>query len=173
MARKALVAYATRCGSTAEVAAAIGKKLRRWFEVDVLPVAQMSGIAHYDAVILGSAIRTGRWLREAAAFAEQHREMLGRVPVAYFVVCLEMRQDTEENRCTAASYLDIVRERAPQVRPVDVGLFAGALDRRRLPFFLRFAARAIQAPEADFRDWDAIRAWAASIAPTLKPAGTR
>jgi menaquinone-dependent protoporphyrinogen oxidase len=167
MGDKLLVTYATGCGSTAEVAEAIGEELRAGRDVDVRPVAEVSDLTDYGAVVLGSAIRAGRWLPEAMAFVEKHQEALNRVPVAYFIVCLTMREDTEENRSTAAAYLNAVREKAPQVRPVDVGLFAGALDSRELPFFMRPIVKAIHAPEGDFRDWDVIRAWAARVPAVL------
>ena len=39
------------------------------------------------------------------------------MPVAYFLVCLTLKDDTEENRRTVAAYLDPVREQGPQVQP--------------------------------------------------------
>ena len=79
------------------------------------------------------------------------------MPVAYFVVCLTMQDDTEENRRTVEAYLDPVCE---LVEPVDKGLFAGALDLSKLGLPLRLAMKAAKASEGDFRDWEAIRAWA-------------
>ena len=171
MGDEVLVAYATGCGSAAEVAEAIGEELRAGREVDVRPVAEVSDLAGYGAVVLGSGIRAGRWLPQAVAFVEKNQEALSRMPVAYFIVCLTMREDTEENRSTVAAYLDAVREKSPQVQPVDVGLFAGAMDSRKLPFLLRLVVKAMKAPQGDFRDWEAIRAWAARVSTALASAG--
>jgi len=159
---KVLVAYATKAGSTAEVAAEIGRVVesKSGYKVDVHPVGKLKEVDGYDAVIIGSAIRAGKWLPEATKFVEKHRDALGQVPVAYFTVCLTLSEDTEENRREVAAYLDPVRE---IVQPVDVGLFAGVMDSSKLPFILRLMMKAMKAPEGDFRDWEAIRAWAGQV----------
>jgi len=57
------------------------------------------------------------------------------------------------------------------VRPVDVGLFAGVLDYSELSFIVRLVMKSKMkkkgVPEGDHRDWDAIRAWAEGLLPTL------
>ena len=163
---KILVAYATKAGSTAEVAAEIGRVIesKGGCQVDVRPVGKLNGVDGYDAVVIGSAIRAGKWLPEATKFVEKHRDALGRVPVALFTVCLTMKDDTEENRRTVAAYLDPVRE---VVQPVEMGLFAGVMDYSKLPFILRLMMKAMKSPQGDFRDWEAIRAWADNICPLL------
>lgn len=171
MDNKALIAYATRAGSTETVAQAIAEALRHeGFQVDVKPVRDVDTLADYTAVIVGSAIRAGKPVPEAVAFVEKHEREVRRIPVAYFVVCLTMK--TEENRCTVAAYLDALRARTPDVKPVDVGLFAGVMNSARLPFLLRLLIRAMKAPDGDFRDWGAIRAWAVGVAPALRGTGT-
>lgn len=172
MNRRVLVAYATRAGSTETVAQAIAEALRpEGFQVDVKSVRDVDALADYTAVIVGSAIRAGKPMPEAVAFVEKHERELRRIPVAYFVVCLTMKDDTEENRCTVAAYLDALRAQTPEVKPVDVGLFAGVMNSARLPFLLRLLIRAMKAPDGDFRDWDAIRAWAVGVAPALRGTG--
>ena len=93
--------------------------------------------------------------------------MLADMPVAQFVVCLTMAEDTEENRSTATGYLDQLGE----IAAVDVGLFAGAVlndtdeFRRLFPLF-RIPVQAM-AEQPDHRDWEAIRAWATGLRPKL------
>jgi menaquinone-dependent protoporphyrinogen oxidase len=89
------------------------------------------------------------------------------MPVACFLVCMTMKEDTEENRSTVAAYLDPVREKVPQVEPVDVGLFAGAMDYKKLPLPLRLVMKGMKAEEGDYRDWDAIRTWVDQVRPEL------
>ncbi len=162
---RVLIAYATRAGSTETVAQAVAEALRsEGLEVDVKPVRAVTSLAGYTGVIVGSAIRAGKPMPEVVAFVEKHERELSRVPVAYFVVCLTMKDDTDENRCTVAAYLDALRARTPDVKPVDVGLFAGVMNSARLPFLLRLLIRAMKAPDGDFRDWEAIRTWAAGVA---------
>jgi menaquinone-dependent protoporphyrinogen oxidase len=165
MSDKILVAYASRCGSTGGVAEAIGQALcDGGAAVDVLLVKEVTDVSPYQAVVVGSAIRMGQWLPEVVKFVETHQEALSQVPVAYFVVCGTLREDTEENYRTVAAYLDPVRE---VMQPVEVGLFAGAMDYSKLPFVYRLIVKAMKAPEGDFRDWDAIRGWAANVRPML------
>jgi len=162
---KVLVAYASRCGSTGGVAEAIGEVLcEGGVAADVRLAKDVTDLSGYQAVIVGSAIRMGAWLPEAMKFVETHQDVLSRIPVAYFAVCMTLEEDTEENRRTVAAYLDPIRER---VQPVDVGLFAGAMDYNKLPFIYRLIVKALKSPEGDFRDWDAIRAWAANARPAL------
>jgi menaquinone-dependent protoporphyrinogen oxidase len=158
---KILVAYATKAGSTAEVAEAIGQELREaGAEVEVSQAKNVKHVSPYKAVIIGSAIRMGKWVSEATEFVEENRGALSQVPVAYFVVCMTMKDDTEENRHTVEAYLDPVRE---LVEPVDIGLFAGAMDYNKLSFGARTIAKAIKVSEDDWRDWEAIRAWARQV----------
>ncbi|MCD6552992.1 MAG: flavodoxin domain-containing protein [Anaerolineae bacterium] len=163
---KILVAYATKAGSTAEVAAEIGRVIesKGGCQVDVRPVGKLNGVDGYDAVVIGSAIRAGKWLPEATKFVEKHRDALSQIPVALFTVCLTLKDDTEENRRTVAAYLDPVRE---VVQPVEMGLFAGVMDYSNLPFILRLMMKAMKSPQGDFRDWEAIRTWAADLRPAL------
>jgi menaquinone-dependent protoporphyrinogen oxidase len=131
--------------------------------VDVRLAKEVTDLSPYRAVVVGSGIRVGKWLPEAVQFVERHQEALRRMPVAYFLVCLTLKDDTEENRRTVAAYLDPVREQVPQGQPVDVGLFAGVMDYSKLSFMLRLMMKAMGSPEGDFRDWEAIRAWASQV----------
>ena len=55
---KILVVYASRAGSTAGVAEAIGKTLAEsGVQVDVLPMKDVTDLAPYRAVVAGSAIQ--------------------------------------------------------------------------------------------------------------------
>ena len=156
-----LVAYATRAGSTAEVAQTIAKALSAaGAAVDVCPVKEVGDLSPYRAVVLGSPIRMGRWLPEAFAFLKAHQAELSRVPVAYFVTCVTLTSNTVENRRTVDAYLDPARA---ILRPASVGLFAGALDGSKMSFLDRLMIKAIKTPEGDFRKWDEIHLWGESL----------
>jgi menaquinone-dependent protoporphyrinogen oxidase len=156
-----LLAYATRTGTTQEVAEAIGEALIEKGEtVDVRNVKSVESLAPYRAVILGSAIRAGNLMSEALEFVKLNQDTLDQMPVAYFVVCVTLKEDTEENRQAVAAYLNPLRE---LVEPVEEGLFAGAIDYSKLSLPLRLMMKAMKADEGDWRDWDAIRNWAVSV----------
>jgi menaquinone-dependent protoporphyrinogen oxidase len=156
--RKILVAYATRAGSTAEVAGAIGQALRvHGVEVDVLPAQEVNDLKDYRALIVGSAIRMGRWLPDAAGFVDRNHAALGRMPTAFFTVCMTMQKDTPESRRAVEAYMQPVLEK---FRPARLGLFGGKMDYSRLGFLDRLiVSKMKKVPEGDHRDWTAIRAW--------------
>jgi menaquinone-dependent protoporphyrinogen oxidase len=155
--RRALVLYGTRAGSTAEVADFIGKKLseRNWY-VDVEGVEGAKDLGSYQAVVIGSAIRKGSVLPEVRKFVRARRAELRMVPVAYFAVCMTLREDSPANRAKASTYLDPLRS---EVTPVRVGLFAGKMDYTKLDAGSKLIANVVRIPAGDFRDWKAIEAW--------------
>lgn len=160
-----LLAYASPGGSTAEIAEAIGRTLRQaGAEVDVTPVEEAAGLDGYDALVLGSAIRAGKLQPSIVSFAERHAAAMAALPVAYFVVCATLREDTPENRLTVHGYLEPLRRTKT---PVDEGLFAGRIDHRTVRFPFSLVLRLMKAAEGDWRDWDSIRNWARGLAPRL------
>ena len=104
---------------------------------------------------------------DAVAFLTRHRAALSKMPVAFFVVCLTMKDDTAEHRCQVEQYVAAVQAQVPEVKPVDVGLFAGGMDMAKLPLPMKLVMKAMKSTAGDFRDWDVIRAWAASLLPKL------
>lgn len=163
MTKRILIAYATGAGSTAEVAATIGDVLLSDnVDVDVLHVANVDDMARYSAVVLGSSIRAGRWLPGAIDFLQTQQEKMAKIPVAYFTTCLTMVKNTPESRRIVLDYLEPVHQLAPKIAPVGLGLFAGSLNPD-----LQQILPGTSGPYGDFRDWDAIRAWAGEIRPFL------
>lgn len=168
---KILVTYASRAGSTAEVAEVIGKSLTQdGTQVKVLPMRDVKDLSIYRAVVAGSAIRKSKWLPEAMQFIQTHRSELGQKPFATFTVCITLAMsNSDQYRQAVTEWIQPVRT---QVKPLSEGLFAGMLDFRKLPLtFDTLLLRAVVAlgifPKGDRRDWNAIRAWANCIHPLL------
>jgi menaquinone-dependent protoporphyrinogen oxidase len=170
MSDKVLVTYASRTGSSAGVAQAIGKTLSEsGIAVDVLPVSSVGDLKSYRAVVAGSAIQDGQWLPEAVEFVEVHRSELANRPFAAFLVCMTLAMKQGMYRDQVATWMGPVRAK---VRPVSGGLFAGALDIQKIPSFgdrlkFRISVMAGVWSEGDHRDWGAIRDWSKSLQPLL------
>jgi len=163
--KRVLVAYASMHGSTAGVADTIAGALRGGGAlVDVRPVQEVTDLHPYQAAVIGSAIRSDRWLPEAREFVSGNRGILSQIPTAYFLTCLTLALPSQGNLTRAKSFLNPVIDDVPQVQPVSVGLFAGVLDYRKYSMavkaMMKYKMRTRGIEEGDYRDWQAIRHWA-------------
>lgn len=167
--QKILVAYASEFGTTAEVAEAIGEVLcQEGNTVETKWVKNVNDLNNYDAVIIGSPIQYDRWMPEATEFVTANQNILSKLPVAYFFTCLALSiQNEKAAKKKAMAYSDKLYSLVPQVKPVDVGRFAGVLDYNKLSFFFRLIFKVILSilgvQEGDYRDWEAIRLWAKGV----------
>jgi menaquinone-dependent protoporphyrinogen oxidase len=154
-----LVAYASGSGSTREVAEAIAAKIEKQGLTTIIQnVSEVASITAYGGVVIGSSIRIGRWLPEAVACLERIKADVGERPVAYFTTCLTMVDDTKENRETVLDYMEpLLVKIAPEIKPIGLGLFAGSLDPGRQAIMVG------DGPQGDYRNWEAIGAWAQEI----------
>ena len=169
---KILIAYASRTGTTAGVADAIGKALTDLGEeVDVMRMQDVGDISPYRAVVAGSSIHDAKWLPEAMEFIRTNQSSLSQKPFAAFLVCMTLAMPkAAEYRPIVATRLDPVRA---IVKPVSEGLFAGALDIRKITSFsdrIKFRLSVMFGvwKEGDNRDWNAISEWAKSLIPLLQ-----
>jgi menaquinone-dependent protoporphyrinogen oxidase len=170
MKEKILVTYASRNGSTAGVAEAIGRTLADdGVQVDVLPMQDVKDLEPYRAVVAGSAIQGAQWLPEAMQFVQTHRAELACKPFAAFLVCMTLAMQKGDYRQQVAAWLDPV---CAIVKPVSKGLFAGMLDISKVPSFtdrlkFRLSVKMGVWSEGDHRDWNAIHNWAKNLSPLL------
>lgn len=164
MSTSVLVAYATKYGSTQEVAETIATTLRQQgLGVEVRPAHEVRSLAGYDAVVLGAALYIGRWHRDALLFLQRHRVELANIPVAIFA--LGPLHTDEKEWQEAQGQLDQQLAKKSWLVPVSVKLFGGVIDPTKLHFpFNRM-------PAGDARDWTVIRAWAAKLAALLQTQG--
>ena len=152
---RVLVAYASKNGSTAEVARSIGVTLSdAGHHVDVRDAAVATDVDCYDAVILGGSLYMGRWHADARSFLRRHRAALETRALSVFAlgpVTLE-----EDKVAGSRKQLDKALEQLG-VAPQLVTIFGGAVDPAKLHFpFSRMT-------ETDARDWVAIEAWAHEV----------
>lgn len=157
---RVLVTYASKMGSTKEIAAAIGARLtEHGYLTDVRPVETVDSIDGYDAVLIGSAIYAGRWRPEATRFVRQHVEALTARKVWLF------ESGWVGNRPDQVVASAGARRRATRLGAPTPTVFGGRLDPDRATGFLD-RALAKRMP-GDARDFDEISAWADRIAETL------
>jgi menaquinone-dependent protoporphyrinogen oxidase len=167
MSNTILVTYASRSGSTAGVAEAIGKTLAEGgAQVEVRPMKEVADVSSYRAVVAGSAVQGSKWLPEAMQFVRTHRSALAKKPFATFMVCITLSmKNSDQYKAGISDWMAPVRS---LVRPVSEGMFAGSLDFNKIPF--SFNALMMRLPVlfgvwkvGDHRDWSAIQAWSKSL----------
>jgi menaquinone-dependent protoporphyrinogen oxidase len=158
-----LVAYASKHGSTAGIAEGIAERLReRGKDMDVRAVSDVDGLGDVEAIVLGSAVYMGSWMKEASGFVERHRDELARLPVWLFSSGPTGTEPTEVGPSDKQ-----VEQLVEAVHPRDHHVFSGAIDPGKLGFVERRIVRAVKAPTGDFRDWHEIGSYADAIADAL------
>lgn len=165
---KVLVAYASKHGSTAEIAEQIGEVLRSAdLPVVVAPAGEVTELAPYSAVVLGSAVYMGRWRREASRFATRYASLLAGRHTWIFSSGPTDEGDPVE-LTDGWTYPKSLQTTIEGIAPRDVRLFHGKLDPGELGVFERWIVRTVKAPVGDYRDPATIAAWAEGIAATLQ-----
>jgi menaquinone-dependent protoporphyrinogen oxidase len=166
MSSSVLVGYATRYGSTREVAEAVAVSLRECgLEVEVHPLSEVSTLAGYSAVVLGAPLFMFRWHKDALRFLSRHRIALMERPVAVFALGPTHDPYDESEWRDSRAQLNQELATFPWFRPAALEMFGGKYD----PAYLHFPINLLvgKEPASDLRDWTAIRAWAAGLKPIL------
>ncbi len=164
-----IIVYATRYGSTAEIARAIASELTdRGIDTDIFPVQEAPSPAGYQALVIGSAIRFGAWLIPATAYLQRYKTELQQMPVAVFTTHVLATDESPQSARQRAEYLKPV---LAHVQPQHTAFFAGNLDPSKTSFLENLICRMIKSPTGDLRDWQIISDWGKEILPIL-PSGT-
>jgi menaquinone-dependent protoporphyrinogen oxidase len=181
------VVYASRHGGTAGIAQRIGEVLRtEGLEVEVSDAASRPDPTEFDGCVVGSGVYMGSWLKEGTEFLERNATTLAARPVWLFSsgpLPGSSKATTGTDPLTLAlgpadgpgsgghKRIDAL---AAAIRPRDHRVFQGAYDPTDPPKsmperFVRLmpGSKSIL-PVGDFREWDAIEAWAREIAQALR-----
>jgi menaquinone-dependent protoporphyrinogen oxidase len=170
---KILVAYATRYGSTREVAEAAATALcEQGVDAEVRPAKNVTAIGGYAGVVLATPFYIGSMLKEATRFLERNRGALEVLPVA-LLACGPV--SAEDDMAGARKQLDKALAKVEWLKPVAAEMFVGKYD----PAHLRLLDKLIAVPPAsplhgvgahDDRHWESIRAWAEALPAAMRVA---
>jgi menaquinone-dependent protoporphyrinogen oxidase len=188
--KQVLVVYASRHGATRGIAQRIADVLQsEGLGVVVAPADHAAGVGTADAVVVGSAIYMGSWLKDGIDFIKRNEILLAELPLWLFssgpLAASSMDKDPSGDLLTDAlgpvegqgsGGRKKITEISEMTHPKDHRVFLGAFDpdepakvtSERLVRMLPSVKKAL--PAGDFRDWDAIEAWAHEIAATLASA---
>lgn len=152
---RVLVAVASRHGATAQIGDRLAGALQAaGLEVVSLAASDVENLEGFDAAVIGSGIYAGRWLGDARALVDRHEQRLMALPTWLF---------------SSGPLGDPLFPAEPPEEPVKLAehlgarehrVFAGKLERAQLSRPERVIMKILKAPEGDYRDWDAIDAWA-------------
>lgn len=160
---KVLVAYASKHGSTQGIAQAIAGRLQELgHQAQARAVHDVTDLGDAQAIVLGSALYAGSWMKEAVEFVHRNAAGMSRVPVWLFSsgpLGDEVKDHEEQPRQ--------LPELTQLCHPKGHRIFFGALDHDTLGFGERMLVKAVKAPNGDFRDWGAIKEWSESLAQDL------
>jgi menaquinone-dependent protoporphyrinogen oxidase len=162
-----LVAAASRHGGTEGIAKRIGDDLiERGFDVEVRRPQDVSDVNRYEAVVLGSAIYLGNWMKEARSFVEANADELAEMPTWLFASG-SITGDPPVADDPNAIRPSVVEKLVSSTHAREHKLFAGRLDSSTLSLSERLPVRMARGREGDWRDWQDIDEWAGSIAREL------
>ncbi len=174
--QKALVAFGTKYGTTAKVATKIAEVLRgNGIDASVVDLRKPDEVVTdgYDLVVVGSSIIMGKWSKGALDFLERNKEAWSRKRVAMFVCSGNVYTDPDKIETYRKAYLDDIQSKFGISDRAQKGLFGGEIDFSQYGFLTkalvnsawRDALKGVDLSKPfDFRDWDAIEKWAASLA---------
>ena len=149
-ARPVLVVYASKRGSTREVAEWIAAALvDKGHDVDVRSASDVGDLDPYAGVILGGALYMGHLHEAARAFLKRHAGALARRVFAMGPQTLH-----EDDVAKSRRQLYAALAKTPELTPALVAIFGGVVDPTKLRFPLS------RMPASDARDWDEIRRFA-------------
>ena len=167
---RVLVAYASKHNSTAEIAHAIGGVLQEFaqLQVDIEQVENIHDIRPYEVVVLGSAVYMAQWQPAAVDFLKQYQQELAQRSVWLFSSG-PIGEGDPKTLMKGWVYPEALQPVIDHIKPHDIMLFHGKLERDWLNLFEKAAVKFVGAPTGDSRDWNMIQNWAKRIAEVLIP----
>jgi menaquinone-dependent protoporphyrinogen oxidase len=163
-----LVGYATAHGSTREIAERLAAELgEAGLKAEARAVESVDDADAYNAFVLGSAVHGQNWLDPAKEFVRDNLGVLAHRPVWIFSVGMPGALRGPWKRMADKEIPVIVGTLPGDLSYRDHRLFSGVVARAQFPLTGRLLFHLMGGRFGDYRDWDAIDAWAISIAAEL------
>lgn len=168
MSNSVLLAYASKYGSTKEIAEKIGEVFKQeGIAVDVMPAQQVKDLSGYKDVIIGAALYMGGWRKEAKNFITKYEKALTECRVWVFSSGPSGKGDPAEllKGVIVPPGIKMILDR---IKTQDIIVFHGNLNPEKMGGFEKWIVKRVGGDTGDFRDWDMINAWAKKTAAELK-----
>jgi menaquinone-dependent protoporphyrinogen oxidase len=175
-----LILYSSYDGQTARIANRIGAQLGREGHTITFQVADSERafdlLGINDAVVIGAAVRVGRYARAFEAAVRERREFLASMPNAFFSVCLSASGPNARPEIYNAPLRNFCKRTGWS--PERSTTFAGALPYSKYNPFIRLMMRFIvsraggdtdTSRDYEYTDWAAVDRFATSFARSIAP----
>ena len=162
-----LVLYASKHGSTRQMAEHIWRSFgAQGVHADLRAAEDLTDPVDYDAIVLGTAVYIGQWMKEAETYLEKFEKKLKDKPLWIFASGPTGDGDPLE-LMEGRDIPDKIIPMLDRIKPKEIRLFHGALDKHQLTMMERLIIRVVKAPTGDFRHWEEIAEWAHEITEEL------
>lgn len=161
---RVLIGYATKTGSTKEVAERICKiMIDKGHKVDIKPLETVKDLSDYESIVIGAPVNGMMWRPDALEFVKSHKQELDQRKVVYFTLAMMAHQGRSmwQKRVQKA-----LNKPSALVTPIDTAIFGGVAG-DDIPAPLRVLFGIPKDSASDQRDWNRIDSWANDIAAKL------
>jgi menaquinone-dependent protoporphyrinogen oxidase len=164
MGNSVLLAYASKYGSTKEIAEKIGEVFKQeGIAVDIIPAQQVKDLSGYKDVIIGVAIYMGMWRKEAKNLIMKNEAALAERRVWIFSTGPSGKGDPIQ-LVKGVTVPQGMKQVIDRIKPRDIAVFHGKLDPEKMGGMEKFIVKRVGGETGDFRDWALINAWAKKTA---------
>ena len=156
---KVLITAASKHGATAEIAGVIRAVLEKeGLDIDLVAPDEVEQVVGYDAVVLGSGVYAGHWLKPAKEFVQRYESDLRDRPLFVFSSGPVGAPPKDSDEPAEIAAVDA------STHPIDHRVFGGRLTPSQLGPFEKLITKVVKAPMIDDRPWEEIANWAKEIA---------
>jgi menaquinone-dependent protoporphyrinogen oxidase len=164
---KVLIAYASKYGSTKEIAEKVGAVIKgEGLDVDILSADKVTDISGYKDIIIGVAMYMGGWRKEARNFITRYEKELAQKRLWVFSSGPSGQGDPSRllKGVIVPAGVKIILDR---IKPQDIVVFHGNLDPVKMKGLEKWIVKRVGGGIGDFRDWNMITGWATKTAAAL------